>query len=94
MKNILEGIMLISFCFAAVVLIFRFAKNKSQKLKLDRGIAVSMCIGFIFGAVGKIMVHPVEWTFAFYVVGAYLFYTATLLSFPNLGKNLEGNLYE
>lgn len=84
MKTILEGIMLTLFCFSAVVLILRFAKNKSQNLKLERGIAVSMCIGFIFGAIGKIIAGPVEWTIALYVVGAYLFYTAIIFSFPDV----------
>lgn len=94
METVFEGIMLTLFCFAAVILIFRFAKNKSKNLKLDRAIAITMDIGFVAGAIRKLIVAPAEWTFALYVICAYLFYIAVLLSFPNLGKDLEENIYE
>lgn len=39
--------------------------------------------------VGMAVIAPVEWTFALYVVGAYLSYTAAIFSFPQFGEKNE-----
>ena len=85
MENIFEGIMLICLCLGVAVMLCRFSRGRSVHIKLDRVIVITMGIGFVLGAVAKAISSPVEWTFALYVIGAYLSYTATLFSFPKFG---------
>ena len=91
MGIIFESIMLAYLCAAIVVIICRFAKQRLVHLKFDRSIVITMGGGFVIGAVSKAISAPVEWTFALYVVGAYLAYTAVLLSFPNIGREVSEN---
>ena len=46
---------------------------------------------FVLGVIGKAVIAPVEWTFALYVVGAYLSYTAAIFSFPKIGGAERGD---
>ena len=89
MENLFEGIMLCCLCVAIVVMIVRFARQKSVHLKLDRAIVITFGIGFILGAIEKALIAPVQWTLVLYVIGAYLSYTATIFSFPKLGEQKD-----
>lgn len=89
MENLFEAIMLCCLCVGMAVMIVRFARQKSVHLKLDRAIVITFGVGFVLGAIGKAVITPVEWTFALYVVGAYLSYTAAIFSFPKIGGQQE-----
>lgn len=91
MDNLLEGIMLCFLCLGVAVMIIRFARQKSAHPNAERAIAVTFGIGFVLGAIERAVIAPVEWTFALYVVGAYLSYTAVLFSFPWHAASQEVN---
>ncbi|MBQ7976075.1 MAG: hypothetical protein IJ300_10370 [Clostridia bacterium] len=89
MENLFEAIMLICLCISIIVMLVRFIKHKSVHLKLERAILITFGIGFVLGAIGKAVIAPVEWTFALYVLGAYLSYTATVFSFSKIDEKNE-----
>lgn len=89
MDNLFECVMLTCICVAMVIMIVRVSKQRSSNIKLDRALVITFGIGFVFGAIGKAIVAPIEWTFALYVVGAYLAYTAAIFSFPKFGDENE-----
>ena len=92
MELIFEGIMLLCLCSAMGIMLCRFAREKSIHVKLDRTIVITMGVGFVVGAISKMFSPQVEWTLVLYVIGAYLSYTATLFSFPELCKcEVNGN---
>lgn len=86
MELIFEGIMLLCLCSATAIMLCRFAREKSIHVKLDRAIVITMGIGFVIGAISKMLSPQVECTLILYVIGAYLSYTATLFSFPKACK--------
>ena len=89
MENLFDAFILCCLCVGLAVMIVRFAKQKSVHITLDRFIVITFGVGFVLGAIGKAVIAPVEWTFALYVVGAYLSYTAAILSFPQFGEKNE-----
>ena len=89
MENLFDAFILCCLCVGMAVMIVRFAKQKSFHITLDRFIVITFGVGFVLGAIGKAVIAPVEWTFALYVVGAYLSYTAAILSFPQFGEKNE-----
>ena len=89
MENLFDAFILCCLCVGMAVMIVRFAKQKSVHITLDRFIVITFGVGFVLGAIGKAVIAPVEWTFALYVVGAYLSYTAAILSFPQIGEKNE-----
>lgn len=88
MKTILESLMLIGFIAAICIMIFRLARETSCSPLADRIVAITMGAGFALGAVYRVFVAPLAWPLALYVLGAMLSYTATLFSFPDLGKHI------
>lgn len=89
MENLFDAFILCCLCVGMAVMIVRFAKQKYVHITLDRFIVITFGVGFVLGAIGKAVIAPVEWTFALYVVGAYLSYTAAILSFPQFGEKNE-----
>ena len=89
MEDLFDAFILCCLCVGMAVMIVRFAKQKSVHITLDRFIVITFGVGFVLGAIGKAVIAPVEWTFALYVVGAYLSYTAAILSFPQFGEKNE-----
>ena len=89
MENLFDAFILCCLCVGMAVMIVRFAKQKSVHITLDRFIVITFGVGFVLGAIGKAVIAHVEWTFALYVVGAYLSYTAAILSFPQFGEKNE-----
>ena len=89
MENLFDAFILCCLCVGMAVMIVRFAKQKSVHITLDRFIVITFGVGFVLGAIGKAVITPVEWTFALYVVGAYLSCTATIFSFPQFGEKNE-----
>lgn len=85
MELLFEGCMSLLFIAACSTVIYRLGKEKSVRQMFDRIFAITTCVGFFAGAVSKLVVSHVEWTFALYVIGVYVSYTATLFSFPKIG---------
>lgn len=87
METLFEGFMLIAFIIGICSMIYCFALNKTMTPLLDRGISITMGVGFVIGAVNRAMTAPVKWTFVLYILGAMLSYTAILFSFPGVRKH-------
>ena len=89
MENLFDAFILCWLGVGRAVMLVRIAKQKSVHITLDRSIVITFGVGFVLGAIGKAVIAPVEWTFALYVVGAYLSYTAAIFSFPQFGEKNE-----
>lgn len=81
MDIIFEAVMLVCFCLAMCILIYRFTKNKATHLKAERAIAWTMGVGFALGVVKELIFPPVGWMFVLYALGAILAYSAVLFSY-------------
>ena len=82
METVFECLMLLAFIVAMCVLIYRFAKNKSQNVKIERTVAWTMAVGFVLGVVKELIFPPVRWVLALYAIGEILAYTAAAFSYP------------
>lgn len=91
MDIILEAIMLMCFCLAMCILIYRFAKNKATHLKAERAIAWTMGVGFVLGGVKELIFPPVRWMLVLYALGSILAYSAVLFSYLELCKSEINN---
>ncbi len=85
MENFLEALMVISFCFAVGIMLYRFATNKCVHRRLDRLTVITIGMGFAFGVAEKVLVKSATWVSSLYVVGIWLCYTAVLFSLPDKG---------
>ena len=82
METVFECLMLMAFIIAMCVLIYRFAKNKSENKQKERMVALTMAIGFVIGVVKELIFPPVRFVLILYAIGAVLAYTAIAFSFP------------
>ena len=82
METVFECLMLMAFIIAMCVLIYRFAKNKSENKQNERMVALTMAIGFAIGVVKELIFPPVRFVLILYAIGAVLAYTAIAFSFP------------
>ena len=82
METVFECLMLSALIIAMCVLIYRFAKDKSTKIKAERAIAWTMAVGFVLGVAKELIFPPVRWTLILYAIGAILAYTAATFSYP------------
>ena len=87
METLFEGLMAIAFGAAVGVQLYRMVKGKLIPKKGDRIMLISIMVGFVIGAVLKLMKDPISWTVTLYVMGAFLTYTAVLFSLPEKGEN-------
>lgn len=81
METVFECLMLMAFIIAMCVLIYRFAKNKSENKQNERIVALTMAIGFAIGVVKELIFPPVRWVLILYTIGTVLACTAVALSF-------------
>lgn len=88
MEKLFEIVMLICFCAALFVMIVGLAKQNKPCSWFDRIKAITMGVGFLIGAIAKIVTDSADWSFIFYALGIDLAYTATIFAFR---KNDENN---
>lgn len=82
MERILEYLMLFAFLTAICHLLYLLAHNTVNNRSFSRGIAITMGIGFFFGAASKVTSQPLEGTFYLYVLGIVLSYSTFLFTLP------------
>ncbi len=97
METMLEACMIGCLCVAVAILLHRFMTHKSPCALWERCCVITIGIGFVIGAISKILCDSLPWTFVLYVVGAVLCYTAALFSFPEkqtAAAEVEGDNHE
>lgn len=74
--------MIIFFCLAMCICIYRFITHTYADLKTERRIALIMGGGFALGTIKELLLPPVRWIIIFYFLGIMLVYAALLFSYP------------
>ena len=85
MNLIFEVLRIVSFWAAVGTYLYCMVKGKLVAKQRDRVMLITIALGFVFGAVWKLMASPIHWTFGLYVIGVFLAYTTVLFSIPAKG---------
>ena len=88
MEKAMEVLMLLCLYGAVWTILCRFANERSVHKNRDRFTVITIGAGFVFGAIGEAVVPPSEWSFALYVIGAWLSYTAVAASVVREGASV------
>ena len=82
MDTIFEAMMIIFFCAAMCIYLYRIITHTYADVKTERRNALLMGGGFALGMIKELFLPPVRWTIVFYFLGMMLVYAVLLFSCP------------